>query len=132
MAVLFVIMSEGEKRRLFRLSELREIVPLMALAEASTQDGICRGIANLRGEMVPVFDLGGREAKLSPSRVILVTRMGSEIVGLLVDDVFDVVNVPDEDIAWKPVGVGRKAMMVRLGDEILNVMEPEDVLREAH
>ncbi len=131
MATLFVIISEGGKRRLVRLTDIREIVSMMALAEAPGSAGLCRGVANLRGEMIPVFDLGGPLARLTPSRVILVARAGEEIVGLLVDDVHDVVTVPDEHVADKPVGGGRTATMVRLGDEVLTVMDPRDALRDA-
>lgn len=112
-----------------RLSDVREIVSLMALSEPPGRGGNCRGVANLRGEMIPVFDLGGPSARLSPSRVILVARAGADIVGLIVDDVQDVVHVPDEHLAIRPVGGGRSALVVRVDDEILNVMEPQDVLQ---
>jgi purine-binding chemotaxis protein CheW len=115
---------------LVRLGDIREIVSLMALAEPPGRAGLCRGVANLRGEMIPVFDLGGAEAKLAPSRVILVARAGADIVGLIVDDVHNVVDVSDEDLAVRPVGGGRFATMVRVDDEILSVMEIEDALRD--
>jgi purine-binding chemotaxis protein CheW len=82
----FVIVSVALRKRLIRLEEVREIVPLMALAEVEGRRGLCRGMVNLRGQMIPVFDLAGPDARLSPSRVIVVTRMSNENVGLLVDE----------------------------------------------
>jgi len=129
MSQLFVIVTIAERKRLVRIEDIREIVPLMALSEVEGRKGNCRGIANLRGEMIPVFDLAGPDARLSPSRVILVTRAGKESVGLLVDDAHDVVTVPRDHVALRPVGAGASATMVRVGDEILSVLEPADVLQ---
>lgn len=126
----FVIVDVGERRRVLRLADLREIVPLLSLVEVDGRAGLCRGMANLRGEMVPVFDLAGPQARLSPSRMILVTQAQGEPVGLLVDDVEDVVTVPDEDVATRPVGGGRTSMVVRIGEEILSVLMPEEALRD--
>jgi len=112
-----------------RLSDIREVVSVMALATIDGgHDGACRGIANLRGEMIPVFDLAGTEAPLTPTRVIVVTRLGNEHVGLLVDDVTDVIGIPNERIAVRNVGGGRTSTMVRIDDVIMTVMEPGDAI----
>lgn len=126
----FVIVTVAERKRLIRIEDVREIVPLMALAEVEGRRGACRGLVNLRGEMIPVFDLAGADARLSPSRVIVVARMPqNECIGLLVDDVHDVVTVPGERVATRPVGGGQVTTVVSIEDEILSVLEPADALR---
>lgn len=126
----FVIVTVAERKRLVRIEDVREIVPLMELAEIEGRRGACRGMVNLRGEMIPVFDLAGPEARLSPSRVIVVARLqDNESVGLLVDDVHDVVTVPGERVATRPVGGGQVVTVVSIDDEILSVLEPADALR---
>lgn len=128
MGQFFVSMSVGSQRRLMRLSDVREVVSLMALA-VSSGEGAYRGMANVRGEMISVFDLAGGDAKLSPSRVVVLVASGNETIGLIADDVLDVLDVDDRLIADKPIGGGRTRTVVRLDDEIFHVMEPADVLQ---
>jgi chemotaxis signal transduction protein len=126
----FVMVTVADRRRLVRLSDVREIVSLMALADVDGRRGRCRGMANLRGEMVPVFDLAGSDARLSPSRVIIMACVEGHTVGLLVDDVQDVVSVADDQVAERPAGGGGSVTLVRMENEILGVLEPADAIRE--
>jgi chemotaxis signal transduction protein len=129
MSQYFVMVRIHERSRLMRLSDIREVVSLMQLtALDGRRNESCRGVANLRGEMIPVFDLVDADAPLAPSRVIVVTRLGTEHVGLLVDDVTDVIGIPDEHVAVRNVGSGRTSTIVRMDDVIMTVMEPSDVI----
>lgn len=129
MSQYFVQVKIHDRTRLMRLSDIREVVSLMALTELDgVRQGICRGVANLRGEMIPIFDMVGAEAPLSPTRVIVVTRLGNEHVGLLVDDVTDVIGIADDLVATRNVGGGRISTMVRMDDLIMTVMEPGDAI----
>lgn len=130
MSQQFVMVTVADRRRLVRLSDVREIVSLMALADVDGCRGRCRGMANLRGEMVPVFDLAGPDARLSPSRVIIMARVDGHTVGLVVDDVQDVVSVADDQVAERPAGGGGSVTVVRMENEILGVLEPADAIRE--
>jgi purine-binding chemotaxis protein CheW len=64
-----------------------------------------QGVINLRGLMVPLHDLrvrfGGREAEILSTRVTLFVRIGSNVFGVVVDAVSDILSI-DED-AIKPV-----------------------------
>jgi purine-binding chemotaxis protein CheW len=65
-----------------------------------------RGVINLRGAVLPVMDLslrlGMAPAEPSQGHVIIVTQIGSQIVGLLVDSVSDILAVPAGDIHSAP------------------------------
>lgn len=115
-----------------RISEVREIVPLMALGDAGLGGSArCRGLLNLRGESIPVFDLSGPESPLLPTRLILITSLQGSPVGLVVDEVHDVVDVPAADVSRRPVGPGRELLVARVGEELLPVLEPERLFEEA-
>jgi chemotaxis signal transduction protein len=136
--ISFVAVSAGGKKKLFRLTDVVEIVPMLALSEVAEQTGACRGVANIRGEIVPVFDLTSPTAPLLPSRFIIVTRVGGAPTGLLVDDVHDVVTVPKERVTSVPVGGGRSATMVTLRDDdgggddiLLYVIDPAEAMAHA-
>ncbi|HRI64329.1 MAG TPA: chemotaxis protein CheW [Polyangium sp.] len=129
MSQYFVMVKIHDRTRLMRLSDIREVVSLMALTEIDGhQNGTCRGVANLRGEMIPVFDTSGVNAPLNPTRVIVIARHGQEHVGLLVDDVPDVIGIPDDRVAVRNVGGGRTSTMVRMDDVVMTVMEPADAI----
>ena len=68
------------------------------------------------------------EARLSPTRLVVVTRIGSEHVGLLVDDVTEVIGIPDDHVAVRNIGGGHTSTMVRMDDEVMVVMEPADAV----
>ncbi|KEQ03486.1 chemotaxis protein CheW [Pseudorhizobium pelagicum] len=60
------------------------------------------GVINLRGEVVPIVDLAGRLG-MSPSAetersAIIVAEVGPTIVGLLVDNVSDILTVSEDSV----------------------------------
>jgi purine-binding chemotaxis protein CheW len=48
-------------------------------------------------------------------------------LGLVVDEVGEVLHVPAEQLTPRPVGGGRMRRMVLLGEELLTVLEPEEL-----
>ena len=127
MSRALVRVSSARRQWLVRVEDLREVVPMMALGRVDGQQGECRGVMNLRGELVPVFDADGPEAPLEPSRLILVLREPSGLLGLMVDEVHEVLHVPEERLTPRPVGGGRTRQMVLLGEELLTVLEPGEI-----
>ena len=65
-----------------------------------------RGVLNLRGTVVPIVDLrcrlGMEEVEYNSFTVIIVVSIGTKIVGLVVDTVSDVINIPDDQIEDVP------------------------------
>jgi chemotaxis signal transduction protein len=127
----FIIVSIARQKKLVRLSVIQEIVSLMALTEIDERRGLCRGMANLRGESIPVFDLSGPRERLSPSRFIVMARVHGQTIGLIVDEVHDVVTVPEAQLSPRPVGEGSSILVARLDDELMSILEPAYVLRDA-
>ena len=116
----------GPRRWLVRVEDLREVVPMMALSAVDGQQGECRGVLNLRGELVPVFDGAGPQAALDPARLILILRERSGTsLGLIVDEAPEVVLLPAESLVPRPVGGGRTRRMTLLGGECFSVLEVE-------
>ncbi|MCK6589081.1 MAG: chemotaxis protein CheW, partial [Polyangiaceae bacterium] len=105
-----------------------EIVPMLALGNVDGQNDLCRGIANLRGELIPVFDLTGPSEPLLPSRFILVARAGDMRIGLIVDDVHDVLGIEDDRLLNRPVGGGRTSLLVNHEGAALAVINPAEAI----
>ncbi|MGD8784250.1 MAG: chemotaxis protein CheW [Thioalkalispiraceae bacterium] len=69
-----------------------------------------RGVINLRGTIVPIIDMRSRfnleELEYGPTTVVIVLKVNgddkSRIMGIVVDGVSDVYNMPDEEIKPSP------------------------------
>ncbi len=89
------------------LTEVAEIMPLPALTKVPGARAWLRGVANLRGTLVPVADLQGflgRRSSFSKRQRVLVINQDGHYVGVIVDDVlglqhFDAQQQLDEGFA---------------------------------
>jgi purine-binding chemotaxis protein CheW len=65
-----------------------------------------RGIVNLRGSVLPIVDLAARlgfpPAEPTACHVIIVAQIGPQIVGILVDEVSDILNVTSDLVQPTP------------------------------
>lgn len=117
----------GQKELLtFRVGDALHALPLGSVIEVAKPPAISRvpftppwveGVMWLRGAVVPVFRvarlLGTADAPDSPSRrVLLAPRKGdrAHAVGLLVDEVLEVIGVPQEEL--KPAASGASDWIV--------------------
>lgn len=67
-----------------------------------------RGVLNLRGIIVPIFDLRARftgtRTDATEKHVIIIVAVGERTAGILVDTVSDILTVPSGDIKPAPSG----------------------------
>jgi len=119
-------MSGGEKL-LFRLEDVVEVLPMVALSGVAQARGRFRGLLNLRGEVVPVHDLSDSDQPLAQDRYVVVSRHSGELVGFVVDDVLEVVDLP---LRGQPLGGGRSLVVAQSGQDLLSVIDPLAVLQE--
>ena len=96
-----------------------------------------QGVMNLRGTVVPVIDLrlkfGLPAAEHTRFTVVVVVTVGTRIVGLVVDAVSDVLDVPEDDIV-PPPSLGRSvdtAMltgMAKTAERIISLLALEPIV----
>ncbi len=83
--------------------EIRGWTPATALPQSP---GFVRGVINLRGAVLPIVDLAARlgfpPAEPTARHVIIVAQIGSQVVGLLVDAVSDILTVTDDVVQPTP------------------------------
>lgn len=86
--------------------KVREIIDLMGITAVPRTPGFVKGVINLRGKVIPVVDLrlkfGLAEAQHTPETCIIVVNVGNVEVGILVDKVSEVLDIPAEDIEDSP------------------------------
>ena len=96
----------GEQEYCVDIMSVREIrgwTPATALPDAPE---FVKGVINLRGSVLPIVDLAKRlelrETEPSERHVIIISQIGTQIVGLLVDAVSDILTVMSEKIQPTP------------------------------
>jgi purine-binding chemotaxis protein CheW len=107
--------TDGSQYLTFRLAEeeygveilkVQEIKGYSAITPIPNTPSYLKGVMNLRGTIVPVVDLRSKfamdEAEYNQFTVIIVVKVGPKVMGLIVDAVSDVLNIPKVDIQATP------------------------------
>ena len=99
-----------------------------------------RGIVNIRGEIVPIYDVAARLGKGATDAgarhvVVIVRGQDGRSIGLLVDSVTDIVEAKSEDLAAMPAIEGGDATpfmagVVFLAEKILGVTDVDRLVEE--
>jgi twitching motility protein PilI len=106
-----VVFRLGAHRLTVRITEVEEILPMPQITPVPGAKEWLLGMANVRGNLVTVVDLGwflaGTRTPITARTRMILTRMQGRHLGLIVDEVFgqrhfnvgDVVDEPIEDEA---------------------------------
>lgn len=107
--------SEGNQYLTFTLGgeeygveilKVQEIKGFSAITPIPNTPSYIKGVMNLRGTIIPVVDLrsklGMSEAEYNQFTVIIVVTVGTKVMGVIVDAVSDVLNIPKGDIQETP------------------------------
>lgn len=88
------------------ITNVQEIIKIVEIVHIPESPDFVEGVINLRGKIVPVVDLKKKFALptmqcTSKSRIII-AEMSSQIVGLIVDDVYQVINIEESYLEARP------------------------------
>jgi len=107
----FITFTIGDEEYGVDIMAIREIKGWTATTSLPETPVYVRGVINLRGAIVPIFDLrarfGGSLTEVSPRHVIIVLMTRDHLVGVLADAVADVLTVQDSDVQPVPDIEGR-------------------------
>jgi len=99
------------------ITKVREIIGMMPVTRVPQSCGFIKGVINLRGKVIPVIDLrrrfGMAETDDTNRTCIIVVEIdaqggGNVQMGIVVDSVSEVLNIPGDDIE-EPPGFGAGA-----------------------
>lgn len=95
------------------IAQVQEIIRMVEITHVPRAPRFMEGVINLRGQLIPIIDL---RTRFSMSRIdqtkstrIIVTEIGNKRVGIIVDSVSEVLNIPLEQVEDAPdmiAGVG--------------------------
>jgi purine-binding chemotaxis protein CheW len=107
-AVQLIAFSIGEQTYGVEITTVREIRAWSGATPLPNTRDYVRGVINLRGTIVPIFDLRARfgDGRTSPTKthVVVVMSVGEKWIGMLVDAVSDILTVDKGDIHAVPEG----------------------------
>lgn len=125
----FTLKNEEYGIEILKVQEIKGFSKITPIPNAPV---FVRGVMNLRGTVVPIIDLRARfsmnEKDYDQFTVIIVVNVGSRVVGLVVDTVSDVLNIPTDQIAEPPelAGNGDSSCitgMGKLGERIIMLLD---------
>ena len=119
----FVVFRLGGEGYALEVMRVQEVLDVQAMTEVPGSPKSLLGVINLRGHVVPVYDLRipfGLKVTVKPARapsvLIVETEAGndSQVTGLLVDRVSDVLEFSPEEVQPSPqLGLGKTTPFVR-------------------
>ncbi|MDR7505835.1 MAG: chemotaxis protein CheW [Armatimonadota bacterium] len=121
---------------ILRVQEIRGYSPITPIPNTPAH---VRGVMNLRGAIIPVIDLRAKlamqAAECNVFTVIVVVRVGTKVLGLVVDAVSDVLNISEQDIQPAP-DFGREvdarfiSGMARAGERLVVLLDLDRLLAD--
>lgn len=119
----FVVFRLGGEGYALEVMRVQEVLDMQSLTEVPGGPRFMLGVINLRGRVVPVYDLRmpfglPRDSKLTRAPCVLIVESNSGgdvlITGLLVDRVSDVLEFSPDELQPPPqLGLGKATPFVR-------------------
>ena len=102
----FITFEVGEQLFGIDIMSIREIRAWTPTTRLPRVPHYVAGVVNLRGTVLPVVDLAARlgwqATEATPRHAIIVTQLGDQARGLIVDSVSDIVSVPSDALQPPP------------------------------
>lgn len=102
----FLTFSLGDEEYALPIIKVQEIRQFESVTPIANTPAYIKGVMNLRGVIVPIFDLRIRfnmtQVDYSSNTVVIFLGLGSNIIGTVVDGVSDVVNLSEEQVKPAP------------------------------
>lgn len=122
--------SQRDKYLTFKLADeeygieiysVREVVGLQRITAIPDMPAYIRGVVNLRGQVIPIMDVRSRFnmslSEYNDRTCVIVINVGDMPIGLIVDEVQDVLDISETNIAPPPniVNSNKEKFMHGLG-----------------
>lgn len=134
-----VTFSLGAEEYGIDIAQVQEINRMVDITHVPRTVSYIEGVINLRGQLIPVFDLRKRFGmpQIEPTRNsrIIVVEAASQRVGLIVDSVSEVVRIPESQIEPTPdmITIAHAEFLGGVGkldDRLIIVLDVVNVIRD--
>jgi purine-binding chemotaxis protein CheW len=116
------------------IAQVQEIIRMVEITHVPRAPHFMEGVINLRGQLIPIIDLrtrfGMSRIPATKSTRIVVTEIGTKRVGMIVDSVSEVLDIPIENVEDAPEmvsGVGTEYIqgVGKLDDRLIIISSEE-------
>ncbi len=126
----FVTFSCAARNYGIDIMAVREIRSWSPVTEVPDQPQAVRGVLDIRGEVVQVFDLnlllGSALNQVTDSHVVIIVSVADKSIGILVDSVSDIISVGAKDMRPAPPtggnGSGVVSGMAKHKDTLFSIL----------
>ena len=102
----FLTFNVGEESYGVELMTIREIKGWVATTQLPNSPDFMKGVINLRGVVIPIFDLRHRfgmgQTEPTEKNVVIIIAVGEKLIGILVDAVSDILSSTEDQIRPAP------------------------------
>jgi purine-binding chemotaxis protein CheW len=133
----FLTFSLGHEEYGIEIRHVTEIIGIQNVTDLPDTPDFVKGVINLRGKVIPVIDVRLRfnmqERPYDERTCIVVVSIKGMAVGLIVDSVSEVINIPASDIEPAPkVRKGEASRYIKglgkVGEDVKILLEIEELL----
>jgi purine-binding chemotaxis protein CheW len=125
------------------IRHITEIVGVQKITEVPDTESYLKGVINLRGKIIPVMDVrlrfGMAAIDYGDRTCIIVVDVNGTSIGLIVDEVLEVVNIPASNVSEPPrtskgsssryiQGMGKVGASVKILLNIEQLVNEEDLV----
>jgi purine-binding chemotaxis protein CheW len=119
---------------------VREIKGWTEITRLPNAPEFMRGVMNLRGLIIPIFDLRTRfnrgQTEATPKHVVIILAVGERTIGILVDTVSDILDVNGDQIKPAPedtqVDAAFISGLISLEDRMVVLLNVEHLFDAKH
>ena len=129
-----VVFSLGSEEYALPIGSVHEIIRYTEPRSVVSEAAWIRGVIGLRGKIVPIYDLGARLGLVLESDCgkIVIVETGAEQVGVMVDDVEEVLTVSSDQLEPVPSATGTSIdAIAKIGDRLVILLNPEGLFARA-
>lgn len=138
----YVTFKTGKEYFGLKIEYVSEIVVYQEITQVPETPEYIKGLINLRGKIIPVIDVRTR-FKMEPLEYndrtcIIVVKLQEMVIGLIVEQIAEVVEILPENILDPPV-LGKEEKVVEnryvygigtVGDSVKLLLDPEKLLKD--
>ena len=138
--IQYIVVKLGNEKYGIDISCVDNIVRMQHMTRVPKSQSYYVGVINLRGEVVPIMSLRRRfgledDVCQSATRIIIIRMQDQSLIGVIVDEVQEVVNINpasiekpafklEEEKASFLAGIGKK------GEELISLLDMNAVMEE--
>lgn len=134
---LALLLFRLDERQIFGINvfKVQEVIPCPKLSWMPASHELVRGVADIRGRMIPVIDLSRAIGAASDDRAahVIVTEYNRSVQGFLVRAVERIIHVDVENVRPPPGGAGEGGYLTAIthyNNELVEIIDVEKVLAD--